>query len=326
MDSELSVIIPVFNGEKYINQAIDSVLKQDGVKTEIIIVNDGSTDNTLSRLNQYKDDISIYTIVHSGASAARNYGLKKATSKYIMFLDADDFLLDNRICQECIERIKKENLEMVLFSFQYLNNLNGKFNDAQIYNEELEGITDASKFFHLMIKTGVFPASPCFKVIKRELLISHDLFFKGEMIAEDVEWFVRVMIATKHLGLINKPAYIYRKFVPGSVTFSMNIEKCKQFYLMIKEALKSIDTTEDLCKQQALYGSMAYEYCILIGNTFNVQGGKSLGNELKSLSYILKYDLFPRITYAKWLYRILGYKMTSCLFGLYIRHLSKSKQ
>ncbi len=326
MDSDLSVIIPVFNGEKYINQAIDSVLNQVGVKTEIIIVNDGSTDDTLSRLNQYKDEISIYTIAHSGASVARNFGLKKATSKYIMFLDADDFLLDNRICQECLERIRKENLEMILFSFQYLNNLTGKYNDAQIYNQELEGITDASEFLPLMIKTGVFPASPCFKVIQRELLLSQELFFKGKMIAEDVEWFVRLMIATKHMGLINKPAYVYRKFVPGSVTFSMNLEKCQQFYLMIKESQKSIDAMEKCRKQQALYGSMAYEYCILIGNTFNVEGGNSLEKDLKSLSFILNYDLFPRISYAKWLYRILGYKITSCLFGLYIRHFSKSKQ
>ena len=236
-----------------------------------------------------------------GASAARNYGLHKANGEFVMFLDADDFLIDNTICKECIERIKKDKLEMSLFSFQYLNDVTGKFVDVQTYDKFLEDITDGHQLLRQMIQSGIFPSSPCFKVIKRELLVSNRLFFRIGTIAEDLEWFVRLVIATNRFVIINKPAYIYRKNVPDSVTFTMNDEKCRQFLNMILSSIDIIKERGDVEMQNALYSSMAYEYCILIGNVHNVEGGNALGIDLKELSWLLDYDLFPRIKYAKWL-------------------------
>ena len=326
MSVQLSVIIPVFNAAKYIPIAVDSVLSQKGVSTEIIVVNDGSTDKSMEVLESYKSHVNIFSIPHSGASEARNYGLKKASGEYIMFLDADDFIIDKMICQNCIEKINREQLDMVLFSYQYLNNRAGKFGDAQSYNKSLEVITDGNQLFYEMIRSGVFPASPCFKVIRREFLLSNQLFFKGKMIAEDVEWFVRLIICIKRFGLLNNPAYIYRKFVPDSVTFSMSIEKCRHFLDMIIESLNSIQNVNNHRMKEALYGSMAYEYSILIGNAHNVCVGRDMETDIKKLSWLLKYDLFPRIKYAKWMYKLCGYKITSSMFGFYIRIFSKSKQ
>ena len=326
MKVDLSVIIPVYNAARYINQAVDSILNQDGITKEIIIVNDGSTDETLSKLDGYNSSVIIETIDHAGASAARNYGLHKASGEFIMFLDADDFLIDNTICKECIERIRKEKLEMVLFSYQYLNDVTGKFVDAQTYDKHLENITDGHQLLKQMIKSGIFPASPCFKVMKRELLFSNRLFFTVGTIAEDLEWFVRLVIVASRFGIINKPAYIYRKNVPDSVTFTMNEEKCKQFFNMIQSSIDIIKGDGNVEMQKALYSSMAYEYCILIGNVHNVVGGNALEEDLKRISWLLNYDLFPRIKYAKWLYRMLGYRITSSLFGLYIRWFAKSNR
>lgn len=326
MKVDLSVIIPVYNAARYINQAVDSVLNQEGITKEIIIVNDGSTDETLSKLDGYDSSVIIDTIDHAGASAARNYGMLKASGEYIMFLDADDFLRDNTICQECIERIRKEKLEMVLFSYQYLNDATGKFVDAQIYGKHLERITDGHQLLKQLIQSGIFPASPCFKVIKRELLVSNRLFFRVGTIAEDIEWFVRLVSATSRFGLINKPAYIYRKNVSDSVTFTMNEEKCRQFYNMIQSSIDIIKEDGNVEKQKGLFSSMAYEYCILIGNVHNVAKGNSMEEDLRGLSWLLNYDLFSRIKYAKWLYRLLGYRITSSLFGFYIRWFAKSNR
>ena len=326
MTPELSVIIPVYNGAGYICQAIDSVLNQVGVTTEIIVVNDGSTDDLMDKLTAYENDISLYSIKHSGLSAARNYGLEKVTCNYVMFLDSDDFLLDQSICKECLDRIKAENPELVLFSFQYYNTKTGKFLDAQSYSKDLEIITDSSQLIHGMISTGNFPASACFKVMKYETLKSNNLVFKGGTVAQDVEWFIRLVIAVDRFCIINKPAYIYRKNVADSMTSTMDLEKCQQFLWMIKEALTCIKDVQDLKKQNALHSSMAYEYCILIGNAYNVDGGNALEEDLRRISWLLNFDLFPRIKYAKWLYRLLGYRITSSLFGLYIRWFAKSNR
>ena len=326
MSVQLSVIIPVYNAAEYIPIAVESILSQKGVTTEIIVVNDGSTDKSMDALDSFKTHLKIFSIPHSGASEARNYGLKRARGKFVMFLDADDFLIDDMICKTCIDIINQEKLDMVLFSYQYLNNKTGKYGDIQLYSKHLEGITDGNQLFYEMIHSGAFPASPCFKVIRRDILLSNQLFFKGKMIAEDVEWFIRLIININRFGLLNQPAYIYRKFVPNSITFSMSVEKCRHFLDMIIESICSIQNVKNHRMQEALYGSMAYEYSILIGNAHNVSVKEETEADIKKLSWLLKYDLFPRIKYAKWMYKLCGYKMTSSLFGLYIRLFSKSKQ
>ena len=91
---KVSIIIPVYNGEKYIQNCIDSVINQTYKNLEIIIVNDGSKDDTLSVLKKYKTDkrIKIINKENGGLSSARNTGLKYVSGKYLMFLDSDDYL------------------------------------------------------------------------------------------------------------------------------------------------------------------------------------------------------------------------------------------
>lgn len=94
----VSVIIPTYNREKYIARAIDSVKKQIYENIEIIVINDGSTDNTKEVLKKYKDDITLlYHRTNKGSSFARNKGLKKAQGDYIAFLDSDDYWTANKV-------------------------------------------------------------------------------------------------------------------------------------------------------------------------------------------------------------------------------------
>ena len=95
---ELSFIIPVYNGEKYIHKCIESIFKISSIKFECLIINDGSTDNTLSIINDFvgsDDRFKCINISNSGVSVARNIGLKEAKGKKVFFIDADDWLLDN---------------------------------------------------------------------------------------------------------------------------------------------------------------------------------------------------------------------------------------
>jgi glycosyltransferase involved in cell wall biosynthesis len=93
----VSVIIPVYNGEKYIRCAIDSVLKQDYQSIEIVVIDDGSSDSTLQILNEYGDKVSIYQQPNKGSAAARNLGIKMANGTYIAFLDADDYWFPGKV-------------------------------------------------------------------------------------------------------------------------------------------------------------------------------------------------------------------------------------
>ena len=105
---KLSIIIPAYNAEKYINECIDSILRnsQNSLsQTEIIIINDGSTDRTLEKLKKYKEykNIHIYTTKNQGVSAARNYGIKLAKGDWITFIDADDKVTEGFIDEHIIK-------------------------------------------------------------------------------------------------------------------------------------------------------------------------------------------------------------------------------
>lgn len=96
----VSVIIPVFNGEKFVAEAIDSALAQDYVNLEIIVVDDGSTDGSKRILESYGNKIQMFSQTNQGCAAARNTGLRHASGKYVAFLDADDVWWNNKIaCQ-----------------------------------------------------------------------------------------------------------------------------------------------------------------------------------------------------------------------------------
>lgn len=100
---EISVIIPAYNAEKFIAEAITSVLNQTFGDLEIIVVNDGSTDNTLDVLKQYTDPrLSYYDIKNSGVSFARNYAVKKSAGKWLAFIDADDIWDPNKLEEQLL--------------------------------------------------------------------------------------------------------------------------------------------------------------------------------------------------------------------------------
>ena len=122
---KISVIIPSYNCEKTIRQSIDSVLSQTGAEIEIIVVNDGSTDNTEKILEEYNGKIKIITIENNGVANARNTALQNATGDYIMFVDADDMLADGAI-KEITSEISKTGADIVRFEYITIDENNKK--------------------------------------------------------------------------------------------------------------------------------------------------------------------------------------------------------
>ena len=123
---ELSIIIPCYNVEKYIDECINSVLEQDVNSYEILLINDGSTDNTLNILESYRKNSKIKVInqQNGGLSKARNIGLLNAKGEYILFLDSDDFI-EKKSLNKILEFIKKNSLDILAFNFFiYYDSLN----------------------------------------------------------------------------------------------------------------------------------------------------------------------------------------------------------
>ena len=117
LDKKLSIIIPCYNVEKYIAECLESVCNARDAEVEVICVNDGSTDGTLSIIEQWKqkdDRIIIINQENKGVSAARNQGLNLAKGEFIYFLDGDDKVADVAILKKCCEQMQRDNLEILI--------------------------------------------------------------------------------------------------------------------------------------------------------------------------------------------------------------------
>ena len=141
---KFSIIVPVYNCQDYIERCIESVVKQNTKDVELILVNDGSTDNTKELLKEYKKENDLIKVINKkneGVSKARNTGLKEATGKYILFLDADDFLDANYIKE--INEILKKHKDIELINFGFYSDIE----DMEFNNLNRDEITYKEKYY-----------------------------------------------------------------------------------------------------------------------------------------------------------------------------------
>jgi len=165
MAFKVSVVIPSYNYGRFISNAIDSVLKQKGVETDVIVVDDGSTDNTLEVLQSYKDRIRIFQQPHGGPALARNLGIKQANGEYITFLDADDWLLGNSLFMRCSYLHKHTECDWVYAAWQVADGDGEIIGTSNEYFSHVEGNLEGD-IFPALIRgySGINTLTPLFRL------------------------------------------------------------------------------------------------------------------------------------------------------------------
>jgi len=310
MNTIFSIIIPVYNVEDYLEECIKSVLSQDFSDYEIILVDDGSTDNSGNICDNYRNNYEKIKVIHKengGSSSARNEGIKKAVGRYILFLDSDDFYCDKSFLSKAFE-ISKTDFDCLWFKTAYF------YSDEERY-EDHYGDYDLSIFsgsmhniFMRMLEQKMQLASPCNKVIKRELFLENNLYFEEGIIAEDVEWVIRLFEATSKMCAINKVAYAYRKNRIGAVTYKTTHKKLNDIITVIKRIICASNTVNKLNKLDLL-SYAAFEYAVLLVNVASMKDYKAFP-EVKKYAYLLKYALDRKTKIVKIIYSLFGYNNT----------------
>lgn len=211
----ISVIIPVYNAQSYLNRCLLSIINQTYKNIEIICVDDGSNDMSGAILNKFaKKDRRIIVIhkTNSGVSSARNMGLKKATGNYIAFVDCDDWLELN-MYKDMIELMNNNNVEMV--SVGYFLNFTNK--EIVVKNNRIisEKIINRDHFMEYVYHRDEYRAVTSWlwcKLYKRNLLYKNNeliLFNKNVKFGEDIIFFAKILLNTRHVVYSEKPYYHY---------------------------------------------------------------------------------------------------------------------
>lgn len=239
---KVSIIIPVYNCEPYLQECLDSIINQTYKNTEIILINDGSTDNSEKIIKRYLkkySNIKYKSQTNSGQSVARNKGLELATGDYIMFVDADDFIELNMI-EKLLKPFDKNDIDISFceYSIYYEKNNIEKF-------QTINGLSKDPKREYIFS-----PPSPCVKLFKAEFL--KDFKFPEGIIYEDLA-AIPFLIAKANVYYVNEYLYYYRKnysSTVGKAKFSkkrLDILKASEIlYNNFKSSEYYIDYKEEL--------------------------------------------------------------------------------
>ena len=213
----LSIIVPVYNVAPYLKEGLESILNQQVQDIEVICINDGSTDNSLSILNRYASidsRVQVYSQVNKGLSAARNRGLSIAKGKYVAFFDSDD-LVKPIMYNELLRVSELNDLEIAMCGFRTYPN-----NDSIIPNFKSNEVVDAFNF--IRSNKRVHSSNDlCFSwrfLFKRDFLLNKKLTFIDEIrFGEDMVFNLAAIMMAKKIFLIPEPLYIYRVNNPLSI-------------------------------------------------------------------------------------------------------------
>ena len=214
---KLSIIVPVYGVEKYIDKCLNSLVKQSLKEIEVIVVNDGTKDNSQKIIDKYvkkyPDKIKSYIKENGGQGSARNYGLEKANGEYIGYVDSDDFV-EKDMYKKLYNKAKENNYDIVVCgNYNVSEDYQNKNIDTFInnYNTDLENI-----FFGKMAVWN--------KIYKRDILIKNKLEFKEKVWYEDLAFTLKAIMNSNTFAFIDEPLYDYL-IREGSTMNNSNVQR-----------------------------------------------------------------------------------------------------
>lgn len=196
----ISVIVPIYNAEKCIKKCIESILNQTKKELEIILINDGSTDNTEKVIKSYKDSrIKYYKNKNQGIGKTRNFGIEKASGEYIMFLDSDDYMSENE-CELLYNKCLEEDLDVCICDFY-------KVFDDRKEEVKLPSFKSSSLKENPDIITEYL--NPWGKIYRRSMLIDNKIRFVEDLKYEDAPFVIEAFCSAKRIGKIDECLHYY---------------------------------------------------------------------------------------------------------------------
>ena len=252
MEQKVSVVVPVYNVEKYLSRCIDSLIGQSYSNIEILLVDDGSKDSSLSICKKYEamdPRVRVFHKDNEGLGLTRNYGIKRATGEYITFIDSDDYLTPNAI-KVIVEKAIATDADVVIASHYYKNKAQEVALEERLYCEtEIKEIL----MVHMMGNNGnqldALSYTAWGKLYKKELFDKNNLTFPSErkLIWEDLAFSVNAYQLCKKVYVSHTPIYYYC-FNEGSLTHTYKpnkLELVMVLYKYMNEKISQLNLSEE---------------------------------------------------------------------------------
>lgn len=312
-----SIIIPVYKVEKYLNQCVDSVLSQTFKDYEIILVDDGSPDNSPLICDEYSASNSRVKVIHKpngGLSQSRNEGLNIAKGEYIIFLDSDDYW-DNCYCLEKLNsELKNGEIDIIIFGMKKYYQIDDKFGGGRIPKILDKDVFSNEEILHMLMQNNEYVSCAWDKVIRRSLIEKNGLRFVEGQLSEDIEWCAKLLLLNPVMRTVPESFYVYRKQNSNSIT--NNIERRN-----IEHVCDIVTRYADIGKEKnnvALLNYIANQYvlCMTVSNFVSKNEIKDLLSIMKSKWFLINYHLYPYVDKA-YKVKFFGFDIVRILLGTY---------
>lgn len=238
---KISVIIPVYNTEKYIDKCINSVLQQD-LETEIIVVNDGTTDNSKKIIEKYKDKIIYLEKENGGLSDARNYGLKYATGEYVAFLDSDDFIEKDLFLR--LEKYIDKKIDIIKFKIKLVDE---NYKEIRKIPSPSFECVNGEKAFENLFGLDEFLEVSCGYLYRKEFFKENNFHFEKGMYHEDFGLIPLVILKAKTVISLNIYGYNYlqtQNSITRNLDYSKTLKRANDVLAFYDNMIKKIESYE----------------------------------------------------------------------------------
>ena len=275
---KFSIIIPAYNVADYLENCVESILKQTYDNYEIIIVDDGSTDETGKVADELLKQTKQINVVHQsngGASKARNTGMKRATGDYILFLDGDDFWSDSHFLKQIVSELTIKLVDVIIFGYSY-------YYDNEIKESPISRLKD----FGEATNYGLFNGPNWNKCISKKL-INKGLSFPEDLVSEDSLYCSSIMKRMESFSVITSTQYMYRQNRAGSLT---NVVKERNVLDTLEGISRGLSDEKSLSevKRKALNTYFTISYISILPYAKPYLFNQEIRNLLIQYKYLLK--------------------------------------
>lgn len=250
--NKVSVIVPVYNVEDYILECLTSIISQTLKEIEVIVVNDGSKDRSIEKIQhlvEQHENIRVVQKENGGLSSARNEGLKHATGEYIAFIDSDDFI-ESDFLEKLYKEAKSQNLDMVCGGYTtYFSSYN---QEKKIRNDLLftSNVISGKEFLKLQLENNDYRMEVWDDLYRREFLIENNLIFTENILHEDEEFTPKALLLAKRVKLVETYGYNYRQRENSIMSTKSNIKNIDSIFYIIQKFKASFEQSNDALEKE----------------------------------------------------------------------------
>ena len=320
---KLSIIIPVYNVEQYLESCVKSVITQTYQDLQVILIDDGSIDSSGALCDQLAKQDTRIQVIHKpngGLSDARNAGLKVATGDYVAFLDSDDVYLLQDGIEQMMHVVAKDKPDLLLF--QCVDIYPVRQSVRRAYDSDFLVNHTGTEVFHQLVRMQSFNMSACFQLIRRELLEKHQLYFEKGLLSEDVDWSLRLWQYVSKVRAINLPFYGYQHR-EGSISTTYTIRNLRSYEHIFAKFVqlyneRVVETDTELYWQTVMgYLAQMYTNCLYNYGQLTIQERKDNYYILRDYASLLNHSISIKSHRVVKLKRWIGLRLTVWVFMFY---------